>query len=533
MPSQARGVLHLGLLLGLGLTSSGLLHGQVPFPPGEPAGVGAGAQSAQQVRENGTNAKDEKLDRATVDRMIQEALAADATTKQLAPHTTGRRELDWQLTWDHGVVAQTRDEAFRFHVGGRLEFDNTWFTQDPNLLLGTSNTSHLNDGSLFRRARLRADGQMWGFIDFVTEVNFATIQEASNTDNQQVQLGSVGLTNFYLNFHEIPVVGNVRVGHFKAPVGLERYSSSNAWYYMERSSMFDAFLGPNNFQNGLMLFDSYLDDRVTLAGAFTRIGKATTQSFGFDAEDGRYAGSVRLTGLPLDAEDGRELMHVGIGYQHQTLVGHKFSVANRPLLRAGSGTNPDLPNVLDTGTAYTPNGVDLLDLEWAGIYGPLSLSAEYAVTRVTDIFGSFNGYTYADPRGDVMYQGYYIEAGYFLTPGDYRRYDKKTGTWGRTLPQESAGVGRNPETGWCGGLGAVQLVARYTYLDLLDGDPVLNSTSGGAQAGRQRDLTLGVNWYLNSQVWIMVDYVWTHIDSVDSRASGNFQGLGTRVHIDF
>src|SRR5262245_56475051 len=40
---------------------------------------------------------------------------------------------------------------------------------------------------------------------------------------------------------------------------------------------------------------SYLGNRVTLAGAFTRIGKASIQSFGFDAEDGRYAGAARVT----------------------------------------------------------------------------------------------------------------------------------------------------------------------------------------------------------------------------------------------
>jgi hypothetical protein len=31
----------------------------------------------------------------------------------------------------------------------------------------------------------------------------------------------------------------------------------------------------------------------------------------------------------------------------------------------------------------------------------------------------------------------------------------------------------------------------------------------------------------------MVDLIWTHIDSVVATASGDFQGLGVRVHIDF
>ena len=31
--------------------------------------------------------------------------------------------------WDNGFVAETADKAFRIHLGGRLEFDNSWFTQ--------------------------------------------------------------------------------------------------------------------------------------------------------------------------------------------------------------------------------------------------------------------------------------------------------------------------------------------------------------------------------------------------------------------
>jgi phosphate-selective porin OprO and OprP len=533
MPSLTATLSWTALFVGLGLTlsSGGVLSAQECPKPRDTVPANSVFTPADQTPDKDSGASAEKIDRVTVERMIQEALATEAAKKEAATAGEGKRDFGLRATWADGFVAQTTDEAFRVHLGGRLEYDNSWFTQDSQLLLGTSHTTRLQDGSLFRRARLRADGLLWGWIDFVTEVNFANIQEASNTDNQPVQIGSVGLTSFYLTFRELPGVGNVRVGHLKAPVGLERSTGSNALYYMERSSLYDAFLGPNNFQDGILVFDSYLDDRVTLAAAFTRIGKNTTQSFGFDAADGKYAGSVRLTGLPLYAEDGRALMHLGVGYQHQSLVDHKFDVASRPLLRAGSGTNPDTPSVLATDPFFTPHGGDIVDLEWAGIWGPFSLSAEYALTRATDVFSSFNGFTYSGPRGDVLYEGYYVEAGFFLTPGDYRRYDGKTGTWERTQPQTV--VEWTKGSGWSGGLGAVQLVARFTYLDLVDGDPVLTSTSGGAQAGKQRDMTLGINWYLNAQVWIMVNYVWTHIDSVDSKASGNFQGFGTRVHIDF
>ena len=102
--------------------------------------------------------------------------------------------------------------------------------------------------------------------------------------------------------------------------------------------------------------------------------------------------------------------------------------------------------------------------------------------HVNDVFDTFDGVTFSGPRGDVTYQAFYVEGGFFLTPGDYRRYDKKTGTWARTVPQQNAFFGRCTDgCGW--GLGAIQLVARYTYLDLISGNPVLTPTSGGARAG--------------------------------------------------
>lgn len=474
-----------------------------------------------QAEKDKTPTPDKKTD-STPDKKPDSKLSADEWIEVGKDRTLKPR-------WDNGFIAETADKSFRLHLGGRAEFDNTWHTQDGNLLVGSSPDQTLLDGTLFRRARFRADGRLWELIDFACEVNFANIQDVSNTDSDLVQVGSVGLTDFYLTFREVPWLGNVRVGHFQAPNSLERYSSSNAWYYMERSSMFDAFYNPNDYQNGIMVFDSYFQDRVTLAGSATWIGKSTVQSFGFGANEGKYGFAARVTALPIYENEGRCLLHVGAGYFHQTLVNNNFSVASRPLLRAGAG-NTQTPNLIFTGTFFAPSGADVANVEGALVWGPFSLSSEFAVLHVRDVFEQGQPF-FAGPRGDVTYQAAYVEAGYFVT-GEHRRYDKKTGTWARTVPEENAFL-VNGDGHWLFGRGGVQLCARYTYLDVVDGTPVLTPTSGGARAGRQQDLTLGVNWYLNSQTWLMLNYVATHIDSVVPGASGNIQGIGCRVHIDF
>jgi phosphate-selective porin OprO/OprP len=222
-------------------------------------------------------------------------------------------------------------------------------------------------------------------------------------------------------------------------------------------------------------------------------------------------------------------LHVGAGYFHQALVDHRFSVASRPLLRAGAG-NGDTPNLVFTGTFFTPHGADVVNAEAAFVFGPFSLSSEYAVAHVSDVFETSD---FLGPRGNVTYQAAYLESGLFVTPGDQRRYDKKTGTWARTNPAQNAFLVKQHNGESCFGHGAVQLVARYTFLDLVDGSPVLTPTSGGARAGEQHDVTLGVNWYLNSQTWFMINYVATRIDSVVAGADGDIHGIGCRLHLDF
>jgi len=176
-----------------------------------------------------------------------------ADSKTASESTEIGEDRSLSAKWDNGFVAETKDKAFRIHLGGRLEFDNCWFNQSDNILIGKTPDQTMLDGTLFRRARFRADGRLWENIDFACEVNFANIQDVSAVDSDLVQVGSVGLTDFYVTFREVPWFSNVRVGHVQAPISLERYSSSNAWYYMERSSMYDAFYNPNDYQNGVVV----------------------------------------------------------------------------------------------------------------------------------------------------------------------------------------------------------------------------------------------------------------------------------------
>ncbi len=117
-----------------------------------------------------------------------------------------------------------------------------------------------------------------------------------------------------------------------------------------------------------------------------------------------------------------------------------------------------------------------------------------------------------------------------MTP-DYRRYDTTAGTWDRQI---IAREGAQREDG-CWRFFArrtlVQFLCRYTYLDLAAGTPTLTPSSG-ALAGWENDLTTGFDCYINSQVHFIVNYVYTHLEYVNG-TSGNINGLGCRLHMDF
>lgn len=152
--------------------------------------------------------------------------------------------------------------------------------------------------------------------------------------------------------------------------------------------------------------------------------------------------------------------------------------------------------------------------EFAAVYGPLSIQAEWAGQWLTD--AAPNG----QPQGTVFYHGGYIEALYFLT-GEHEPYDKHEGTFGRVIPRSNfstkAGEG-------CRGFGAWQVGVRFSYLDLND---------KAIQGGDVYDWTVGVNWYLNPNMKIQFNYIAEHRDDQLAGVNGWINGIGMRASYDF
>jgi phosphate-selective porin OprO/OprP len=117
--------------------------------------------------------------------------------------------------------------------------------------------------------------------------------------------------------------------------------------------------------------------------------------------------------------------------------------------------------------------------EAAVVLGPVSLQAEYMRTHVNRQMPG---------ASQIDLEGWYGYGSWFLT-GESRPYEFEDGAFGNVKPKRVVGKG---------GIGAWELAARYSMLDLNDAD---------IAGGKQQDVTFGLNWYPNSNLRLLLNYV--------------------------
>jgi len=307
----------------------------------------------------------------------------------------------------------------------------------------------------------------------------------------------------------------------------------------------DAFY--QNFCTGIWEGNSILNQRVTWQAAFYRQDNGqdglNQYNNGADFGDGNYGITGRITGLPIWNNDGRCFLHLGASYSHRdserpnAAAGSEGELNNpqmvefraRPQLRDaigdyggtnGNNTTPlglggDSKRIVDTG-ALAANSNDVIGTELMYVRGPFSITGEYAWCCAEDakvVAGTPTGTVGVNPThlfkplkngtslGTPWFDGGYLQLGYFLT-GENRTYDRRLGTGGTNYissPYTPFWLTRGEDGKMLFGPGAWELVARWNYLDLNNGD------IGG---GKSNALELGVNWFLSTNMKIQFMYLW-------------------------
>jgi phosphate-selective porin OprO/OprP len=326
--------------------------------------------------------------------------------------------------------------------------DDVWWSQSPPLrqaavpsvnpqVTGVGpGVGDLQDGFFIRRARFVADGTVFTQLDFKVEFDFENYN-------------SIAFDESFVGARSLPYVGMVRLGQMHVPFGLEAYTSSRFLPMLERSAQFDAFY--QEFAPGVFTNTTFLDDRLTTQHMFHRIDNFQ-QFVGASFEDGKYAYSGRVSGLPVYEDDGRYLVHLGLAYQFRkgsppadfsggttlptvpapdvTTNTDLFRFRARPGLRDAVGLQGDGARVVDTGNIIASHA-QAVNAEFMTYCGPFWAQAEAIATWVSDAV--YPAATAGTPRGMLTYWGAYMMVGYFLT-GETRGYDKPMGKYGRVVP---------------------------------------------------------------------------------------------------
>lgn len=532
-------------LLSVGLTVSWLVSGLSAAPP-EPDSVqfadfiraARPADDERSVIESAAvelpvaspGAADEPID---IGQLVEEYLAnRSSALAQLEaggelPASVSVDPFSMSPRWNHGLEWLSPDEAFRFHVGGRYQFDTAWFGAD-RAVQQNINVPY-GDGVDFRRARFRMDGTIYRVIEFATEIDFvnsfrAPLQPDSPLAPTFTENATIGLTDFWWQIREVPLLGSVRIGQQKEPIGFEHLVSSRFLPFMERSFNQDTFYGGtfNGFTPGISALRNYghQDAGVIHYGLF----KPINNIFGESTGSGDYSVVGRVTRLWNYRDDGRFLVHTAVSGKQATAVsqagvpGRVQTYRTRDAIRSGLSQDWSVP----AGIVLFGDDYQQVNAELAIVSGPWTLQSEYLVSGHQDTRQSLD-----DPvAGTVVYHGGYIQLFRFLT-NDHDHYEKGTGVFGRVLPSDQ--FGRRRTGGWrrYGG-GAWQVGARYNFLDLND---------LGFNGGILHNQTYGLNWFLNPNMKAQFNYSATYRDvSQTTRfpdGNGWIHGFGTRIAMDF
>ena len=368
---------------------------------------------------------------------------------------------------------------------GRLDLDFGGYNYRPDTAATTP--QDLVGGVIARRARIGVTGKFlddWGFN--------LVLDGGGSGGASSATLDKAYLT--YNGFKHLKIWG----GFLTVPYTLDRSTSSGNITFMERAAPVEVAAGIGAATRSA--FGITTHGRRWWAGGFV-----TGPAAGKTSRDARQAAVTgRAVFMPVSTKEGSLLVGGDVQYLFSAPTGaSKLNLRDRIELRI------DGNRILGTGVLPI-DSARVLSGELAGAFRSFHFQGEYFNFNVERTRG----------RGPSLdFNGYYFQGGYVLT-GEKRNYDASSGSYDGVVPSDPFDPGR-------GGWGAWEIAARYSMIDLNDKDIF---------GGRQENVTLGLNWYANSNIRFMLDYI---NGKVDKRTAGGvdvgakYSAVGARAQIVF
>ena len=325
-----------------------------------------------------------------------------------------------------------------------------------------------NNDSELRRVRLYLKGDI--NKNFAYEVEYSFI---GNNNWKDLYIKYTGFKNWV-----------VYGGNIKEPFGLEALTSSKYNTFMERG-LADFY---SSRKLGLFAQGYHKNDDNVVTYSLGGFMNSIDDILNDEKDTSSFVG--RVTYAKMISK--KDIFHVGLALSRTNYDLDKIKLSSNAgsKLYDGSFIKTKIKNV-DSTTR--------VGLEVATVLGSFSFQSEYISISLskTDI--------------DYKFNGWYTQLSYFLT-GESRNYKAKTARFSRVKPIKPMDKD---------GFGAIEVACRVTQIDLEDKDK---------KGGKERDYTLGINWYLKSNLRLMADYTYAKKIEGKSKDANIFQ---LRAQYDF
>jgi phosphate-selective porin OprO/OprP len=423
----------------------------------------------------------------------------------------------------------TADDQNCIAITSRVHFDVGGYDYHPNS--AATVPQRLDDGVNVRRARIGVIGKFMGDWNYALIYDFGGASDgfASTASVGGATVGFLpggalsGIENAYLSYTGFkPLGGNLAIegGVMDLPYTLDEASSSNDIPFMERaaSGIAATNIAAGDFRSTFGA--RWYTDRFW-AGAYVT-GPTTgaihsASSISPPGTTEQYGAVARAAGQIVSGKDYS--LHIGgdaewlIQPPHNLIAGTQtLTLSDRPEVRI------DPTTLVSTAAIAGVSGAQVYSAEAAGTYGPLFFQGEYFWYNVDR-----NAFA---PLPSLKFQGGYAEAAYVLT-GETRHYNSASASYGGIAPA-------NPFSLAGGGWGAWEIAGRFSTIDLND----RLALASGVAGGRQTVYTLALNWYVNGNVRLMLDYlhgdIAKQVSAISTHDAGaKFDAVAMRTQIAF
>ncbi len=361
--------------------------------------------------------------------------------------------------WHNGLQLHDEQGSFKLKMGGLIYYDMAYFNQSQAI---SDSLGKKSLGTEFRKTLIYTSGKIYGNVKYSLQLDFGG--------------GKIAFKDVWIELTKIPIVGNIRLGHFKEPLRLEHLTSSKYILAMERS--FVSEMLPCR-SSGIMMHNEWIHHKlgIQLAATFNTDGMGNEKN-----NEEKLNLDGRIVFLPVNNEN--MFVHTAAYYSYRTNKEKQFEWEFKPESHMA-------PHYIEL--SLNAENMNVAGTELAVAYKQFTLSADYMLQDVNT------------PGKNQRFYGFTLYGGWFVT-GEHR-HDKNTlSGFNRIIPEKNFG-----KKGW----GAWELVGRYSEVDM------------GA-AGSMKDITAGINWHLNANTRIMLNYVKSDLAGV-----GKAQIIQIRTQVDF